>query len=93
MDFFEQQDKARGLSGYLFLLFGFAVICIIISIFCLASIAVGFERDLAALAWTFELAVISTIGTVIAVFLASAFGLVGFPQGEKWLPNQWVDKD
>jgi len=42
MDFFEQQDKARGVSGYLFLLFGFAVLCIIISIFCLASVAVGF---------------------------------------------------
>jgi len=58
MDFFKQQDKARGLSGYLILLFGFAVLCIIISIFCLTSFAVGFERDLAALAWTLELAVI-----------------------------------
>jgi len=83
MDFFEQQDKARGLSGYLFLLFGFAVICIIISIFCLASIAVGFERDLAALAWTFELAVISTIGTVIAVFIASCVRISWLSQGGK----------
>jgi len=83
MDFFEQQDKARGVSGYLFLLFGFAVICIIISIFCLASIAVGFERDLAALAWTFELAVISTIGTVIAVFIASCVRISWLSQGGK----------
>ena len=83
MDFFEQQDKARGLSGYLFLLFGFAVICIIISVFCLASVAVGFERDLAALAWTLELAIISTIGTVIAVFLASACRVFGLSSGGK----------
>ena len=83
MNFFEQQDKARGLSGYLFLLFGFAVLCIIISVFCLASVAVGFERDLASLAWTFELAVISTIGTVIAVFLASAFRISWLSSGGK----------
>ena len=83
MDFFEQQDKARGLSGYLFLLFGFAVLCIIISVFCLASVAVGFERDLAALAWTLELAIISTIGTVIAVFLASACRVFGLSSGGK----------
>ena len=83
MDFFKQQDKARGLSGYLILLFGFAVLCIIISIFCLTSFAVGFERDLAALAWTFELAVISTIGTVIAVFLASAFRISWLSSGGK----------
>ena len=83
MDFFKQQDKARGLSGYLILLFGFAVLCIIISIFCLTSFAVGFERDLAALAWTLELAVISTIGTVIAVFLASAFRISWLSSGGK----------
>ena len=83
MDFFEQQDKARGLTGYLFLLFGFAVVCIIISIFCLASVAVGFEKDLAGLAWTFELAIISTIGTVIAVFLASAFRISWLSSGGK----------
>lgn len=83
MDFFVQQDKARGRSGYLFLLFGFAVVCIIISIFCLASVAVGFERDLAGLAWTFELAIISTIGTVIAVFLASAFRISWLSSGGK----------
>ena len=83
MDFFEQQDKARGLTGYLFLLFGFAVVCIIISIFCLASVAVGFEKDLAGLAWTFELAIISTIGTIIAVFLASAFRISWLSSGGK----------
>ena len=83
MDFFKQQDKARGLSGYLILLFGFAVLCIIISIFCLTSFAVGFERDLAGLAWTLELAVISTIGTVIAVFLASAFRISWLSSGGK----------
>ena len=83
MDFFEQQDKARGLTGYLFLLFGFAVVCIIISIFCLASVAVGFEKDLAGLAWSFELAIISTIGTVIAVFLASAFRISWLSSGGK----------
>ena len=83
MDFFEQQDKARGVSGYLFLLFGFAVLCIIISVFCLASVAVGFERDLAALAWTLELAIISTIGTGSAVFLASACRVFGLSSGGK----------
>ena len=83
MDFFEQQDKARGLSGYLFLLFGFAVVCIIISIYCLASVAVGFEKNLAELAWTFELAVISSVGTIIAVFLASAVRISWLSSGGK----------
>jgi len=83
MDFFEQQDKARGLSGYLFLLFGFAVLCIIISIFCLASVAVGFEKNLAELAWTFELAVVSSVSTIIAVFLASAFRISWLSSGGK----------
>ncbi|MBT3666437.1 MAG: M48 family metallopeptidase [Opitutae bacterium] len=83
MDFFEQQDKARSLSGSLFLLFGLAVVCIIISIFCLASVAVGFEKDLAGLAWTFELAVISSVGTIIAVFLASAFRISWLSSGGK----------
>ena len=83
MDFFEQQDKARGLSGYLFLLFGLAVVCIIISVFCLASVAVGFEKNLVELAWTFELAVISSVGTIIAVFLASAFRISWLSSGGK----------
>ena len=83
MDFFEQQDKARGLSGYLFLLFGFAVLCIIISIFCLASVAVGFEKNLAELAWTFELAAVSSVSTIIAVFLASAFRISWLSSGGK----------
>ena len=83
MDFFEQQDKARGLSGYLFLLFGLAVVCIIISVFCLASVAVGFEKKLVELAWTFELAVISSVGTIIAVFLASAFRISWLSSGGK----------
>ena len=83
MDFFEQQDKARGVSGYLFLLFGFAVLCIIISIFCLASVAVGFEKNLAELAWTFELAAVSSVSTIIAVFLTSAFRISWLSSGGK----------
>ncbi len=83
MDFFEQQDKAKRHTGYLFLLFGLAVVCIIISIFCLVSFAVGFERDLASLAWSFELAFISIVGTVIAVFIACVIRISWLSQGGK----------
>ena len=83
MDFFEHQDKAKRQTGYLFLLFGIAVVCIIISIFCLASVAVGFERDLAGLAWSFELAIVSIVGTVIAVFIASVVRISWLSQGGK----------
>jgi hypothetical protein len=93
MDFFEQQDKAKKNTGYLFLLFGLAVVCIIISVFCLASFAVGFEKDLAVMAWSFELAVFSIVGTIIAVFIASVIRISWLSQGGKWLQNPWVDKD
>ena len=83
MDFFEHQDKAKRQTGYLFLLFGIAVVCIIISIFCLASVAIGFERDLAGLAWSFELAIVSIVGTVIAVFIASVVRISWLSQGGK----------
>ncbi len=83
MNFFEQQDKARGLSSYLFFLFGIAVVCIIISIFCVASLAVGFERNLAELAWTFELAVISSTVTIIAILIASTVRISWLSQGGK----------
>ena len=83
MNFFAEQDKARKLSGYLYLLFGAAVICIIISIFCLASFAFGHEKDLSALAWTSELAIFCTIFTVIVVFLASAVRIGWLSQGGK----------
>jgi Zn-dependent protease with chaperone function len=83
MDFFEHQDKAKRQSGYLFLLFGVAIVCIIISIFCLASVAVGFERDQAGMAWSLELAVISIVGTVIAVFIASVIRISWLSQGGK----------
>ena len=83
MDFFEQQDKAKKNTGYLFLLFGLAVVCIIISVFCLASFAVGFEKDLAVMAWSFELAVFSIVGTIIAVFIASVIRISWLSQGGK----------
>jgi Zn-dependent protease with chaperone function len=83
MDFFEQQDKAKKNTGYLFLLFGLAVVCIIISVFCLASFAVGFEKDLSVLAWSFELAVFSIVGTIIAVFIASVIRISWLSQGGK----------
>ena len=83
MNFFEQQDKARSLSGYLYLLFAAAVVCIIISVFCLASIAFSYENSLASSAWTFELAIISTVITIIVVFLASAVRIGWLSQGGK----------
>ena len=83
MNFFEQQDKARSLSGYLYLLFATAVVCIIISVFCLASIAFSYENSLASSAWTFELAIISTVITIIVVFLASAVRIGWLSQGGK----------
>ena len=83
MNFFSQQDKARKLSGYLYLLFGTAVVCIIISIFCLASLALGYEKDLAKLAWTSELAIFSTVATLIVVSLASFVRIGWLSQGGK----------
>ena len=83
MDFFKQQDKARSLSSYLYLLFAAAVVCIIISVFCLASIAFSYENSLASSAWTFELAIISTAITIIVVFLASAVRIGWLSQGGK----------
>ncbi len=83
MNFFSQQDKARKLSGYLYLLFGAAVVCIIISIFCLASLALGYEKDLAKLAWTSELAIFSTVATLIVVSLASFVRIGWLSQGGK----------
>ena len=66
-----------------YLLFAAAVVCIIISVFCLASIAFSYEnRDgLASSAWTFELAIISTVITIIVVFLASAVRIGWLSQG------------
>ena len=83
MDFFEHQDKARGFSGYLFVLFGLAVACIIGAIFCLFSFAVSTHKEYAELAWTFELAIISGVSSIIVIFLASVFRISSLSQGGK----------
>ena len=83
MDFFEHQDKARGFSGYLFVLFGLAVACIIGAIFCLSSFAVSTHKEYAELAWTFELAIISGVSSIIVIFLASVFRISSLSQGGK----------
>ena len=83
MDFFEHQDRARGFSGYLFVLFGLAVACIIGAIFCLSSFAVSTHKEYAELAWTFELAIISGVSSIIVIFLASVFRISSLSQGGK----------
>jgi Zn-dependent protease with chaperone function len=83
MDFFEQQDRARGLSGNLIVLFGLAVVCIIGAIFCLSSFAVSTHKDYAELAWTLELAIISGVSSIIVIFLASVFRISSLSQGGK----------
>ena len=81
MDFFEQQDRARGLSGYLIFLFGLGVIVILVAVFCLASFALGITAEHREMAWTLELAVLSAVLSGISIFLASAFRIHWLSKG------------
>ncbi len=81
MDFFEQQDRARGLSGYLIFLFGLGVFMILVAIFCVASFAVGTTAEYRDLAWTWGLAIISCLLSGSAIFAASAFRINWLSKG------------
>ena len=81
MDFFEQQDRARGLSGYLIFLFGLGVIVILVAVFCLASFALGTTAEHRDLAWTLELAILSCLLSGIAIFTASVFRINWLSKG------------
>ncbi len=83
MNFYEQQDRAKGLSSYLLFLFGFAVICIVICLFCLASIIVTFDEDLGDLAWTIELAIVSSLISILIISIASLLRVGWLSQGGK----------
>ena len=71
MDFFEQQDQARAKTGTLVFYFLMAVTCIIIAVFVLFSAVLMQMEEYRPLAWSIELALMTTIGTVIVVALAS----------------------
>ena len=52
MNFFEQQDKARGKTGTLFVYFILGVVCIIIAVFVLFSLVFGQIEDMQNMAWS-----------------------------------------
>ena len=76
MDFFEQQDKARGKTGTLIFYFVLGVFCIMLAVFALFSFVFGYNKELSLLAWTGELALMTGIGTIVVVCLDS-LGRIG----------------
>jgi Zn-dependent protease with chaperone function len=81
MDFFEQQDKARGKTGTLIIYFCLAVICIIVAIFALFSVVFQQAEDFNHMAWTVELALMTGAGTLIVVTLASLGRIASLSSG------------
>jgi len=71
MDFFEHQDRAKSNTGKLIVFFCLGVLCIIASVYFLLSFVLGNAEGGSELAWTLELAVFSSIITIIVVGLAS----------------------
>lgn len=81
MDFFEQQDQARAKTGTLVLYFLMAVVCIIVAIFALFSAVFMQTEEYRTLAWSIELAFMTTTGTVIVVALASLGRIASLSSG------------
>jgi Zn-dependent protease with chaperone function len=81
MDFFEQQDKARGKTGTLIFYFVLGVFCIMLAVFALFSFVFGYNKELSLLAWTGELALMTGIGTIIVVCLASLGRIASLSSG------------
>jgi Zn-dependent protease with chaperone function len=87
MDFFEQQDKARGKTGTLIFYFLMAVVCIIVAVFALFSAVFMQVEEYRSFAWTIELALMTSIGTVIVVTLASLGRIVSLSSGGATVAN------
>jgi Zn-dependent protease with chaperone function len=81
MDFFEQQDQARAKTGTLVFYFLMAVVCIIIAVFALFSAVLMQMEEYRPLAWSIELALMTTVGTVIVVSLASLGRIASLSSG------------
>ncbi|MEK9634140.1 MAG: hypothetical protein VW622_09905, partial [Opitutae bacterium] len=81
MDFFEQQDQARAKTGTLVFYFLMAVVCIIIAIFALFSTVFTYMEEYRSLAWSIELALMTTLGTVSVVALASLGRIASLSSG------------
>lgn len=81
MDFFEQQDQARAKTGTLVFYFLMAVVCIIIAIFALFSAVFMQMEEYHSLAWSIELALMTTLGTVSVVALASLGRIASLSSG------------
>ena len=73
MDFFEQQDQARAKTATLVFYFLMAVVCIIVAVFALFSAVFMQMEEYRSLAWSIDLALMTTVGTVsVVAWLASA---------------------
>ena len=81
MDFFEQQDQARAKTGTLVFYFLMAVVCIIIAIFALFSTVFMQMEEYRSLAWSIDLALMTTFGTVSVVALASLGRIASLSSG------------
>jgi Zn-dependent protease with chaperone function len=87
MDFFEQQDRARGKTGTLVLYFVLAVICIIIAIFALFSVVFGEVEGFQDMPWSPKLALFTIAGTVVVVTLASLGRIASLSSGGATVAN------
>ena len=87
MNFFEQQDKARGKTGTLIIYFCLAVICIIVAIFALFSGVFQKAKDFQDMAWSVELFLLTGAGTLIVVTLASLGRIVSLSSGGATVAN------
>ena len=87
MDFFAQQDKARGKTGTLIIYFCLAVICIIGAIFALFSGVFQKAENFQDMAWSVELLLTVGAGTLIVVTLASLGRIVSLSSGGATVAN------
>ena len=87
MNFFEQQDKARGKTGTLFAYFILGVICIIIAVFVLFSLVLGQIEDMQNMAWSPDLAFLTITGTIVVVAVASLGRIASLSSGGATVAN------
>ena len=87
MNFFEQQDKARGKTGTLFVYFILGVVCIIIAVFVLFSLVFGQIEDMQNMAWSPDLAFLTITGTIVVVAVASLGRIASLSSGGATVAN------
>jgi len=87
MNFFEQQDKARGKTGTLFVYFILGVVCIIIAVFVLFSLVFGQIEDYRAMAWSPDLAFLTITATIVVVAVASLGRIASLSSGGATVAN------